>query len=168
MADWPGRLLPSRAPGSRAGALGRWATVGGVFALAGWFAFPLCIGVAVLKYRLFDIDRIISRTLAYAIVTGLLVGDVCGDRAARHPGAAVLRVRSRSRWRPWPRRRCSIRCGARVQKTSGPAVQPGSLRRRPDDRRVRSPAAKTQSTWTPCGPTWPVPYNRPWSPSTSR
>ena len=59
-------------------ALSGGATVGGVFALAGWFAFPLCIGVAVLKYRLFDIDRIISRTLAYAIVTGLLVGMYAG------------------------------------------------------------------------------------------
>ncbi len=36
------------------------------------------IGVAVLKYRLYDIDRIISRTLAYAIVTGLLVGLYAG------------------------------------------------------------------------------------------
>jgi hypothetical protein len=34
--------------------------------------------VAVLKYRLYEIDRIISRTLAYAIVTGLLVGVYAG------------------------------------------------------------------------------------------
>ena len=34
--------------------------------------------MAFLKYRLFDIDRIISRTLAYAIVTGLLVGLYAG------------------------------------------------------------------------------------------
>jgi hypothetical protein len=31
-----------------------------------------------LKYRLYDIDRIISRTLAYAIVTGVLVGVYAG------------------------------------------------------------------------------------------
>jgi|SRR6516164_985936 len=36
------------------------------------------ITMAVLKYRLYDIDRIISRTLAYAIVTGLLVGVYAG------------------------------------------------------------------------------------------
>jgi hypothetical protein len=34
--------------------------------------------VAVLKYRLYEIDKIISRTLAYAIVTGLLVGVYAG------------------------------------------------------------------------------------------
>ena len=39
---------------------------------------PVCLGVAILKYRLYDIDRIISRTLAYAIVTGLLVGLYAG------------------------------------------------------------------------------------------
>ncbi len=52
--------------------------LGTAFALAAFFAMPLCIGVAILRYRLFDIDRIISRTLAYAIVTGLLVGVYAG------------------------------------------------------------------------------------------
>ena len=36
------------------------------------------IAIAVLKYRLYDIDRLISRTLAYAIVTGLLIGVYAG------------------------------------------------------------------------------------------
>jgi hypothetical protein len=36
------------------------------------------IATAVLKYRLYEIDQIISRTLAYAIVTGLLVGLYAG------------------------------------------------------------------------------------------
>jgi hypothetical protein len=36
------------------------------------------IAIAVLKYRLYAIDRIISRTLGYAIVTGLLVGLYAG------------------------------------------------------------------------------------------
>jgi len=39
---------------------------------------PVSMGIAILKYRLYDIDRIISRTLAYAIVTGLLVGLYAG------------------------------------------------------------------------------------------
>ena len=41
-------------------------------------AMPVAVAVAVLKYRLYDIDRIISRTLAYSIITGLLVGVYAG------------------------------------------------------------------------------------------
>ena len=39
---------------------------------------PAAVGVAIFKYRLYDIDRLISRTLAYAIVTALLVGVYAG------------------------------------------------------------------------------------------
>ena len=45
--------------------------VASVFGLA---ALPLSIGVGMLKYRLYEIDRLISRTLSYTIITALLVG----------------------------------------------------------------------------------------------
>jgi hypothetical protein len=41
-------------------------------------ALPAGMGVAILKYRLYEIDRIVSRTLSHAIVTGLLVGVYAG------------------------------------------------------------------------------------------
>jgi hypothetical protein len=44
----------------------------------GLAALPVGLGVAILKYRLYDIDRLISRTLSYAIVTGLLIGVYVG------------------------------------------------------------------------------------------
>jgi MFS family permease len=37
-------------------------------------AFPIAFGVGILKYRLYEIDRLISRTISYLIITGLLVG----------------------------------------------------------------------------------------------
>jgi hypothetical protein len=61
-----------------AGSRSEVAQVLGDIATAGILAIPVGMGVAILKYRLFDIDRIISRTLAYAIVTGLLVGVYAG------------------------------------------------------------------------------------------
>jgi len=60
---------------------GSQATVGQWIDNVAWFglaALPVSIGVAILRYRLYDIDRIISRTLAYALVTGLLIGVFAG------------------------------------------------------------------------------------------
>ena len=59
-------------------AAGLWTVVGHAALLTALVAVPISMGVAILKYRLYDIDRIISRTLAYAIVTGLLVGVYAG------------------------------------------------------------------------------------------
>jgi hypothetical protein len=41
-------------------------------------AFPLGMGFGILRYRLYDIDRLISRTLSYTVVTGLLIGVYVG------------------------------------------------------------------------------------------
>jgi hypothetical protein len=49
-----------------------------IFIVLGWTALPLSIGVGILRYRLSEIDRLISRTLSYAILTGLLVATFIG------------------------------------------------------------------------------------------
>jgi hypothetical protein len=56
---------------------GLWKVVDGL-AFVGLAALPVSVGFGILKFRLYDIDRIVSRTLGYAIVTGLLIGVYAG------------------------------------------------------------------------------------------
>jgi len=43
-------------------------------AIVAYPTVPIAIGIAVMRYRLYEIDRIISRTICWAVVRGLLVG----------------------------------------------------------------------------------------------
>jgi hypothetical protein len=53
-------------------------TVNNGLAPAGFAVLPVCVGVAVLRYRLYEIDRIISRVVSYAIITAVLAGVFAG------------------------------------------------------------------------------------------
>jgi hypothetical protein len=59
-------------PGATASS-GTWAALNDYLSI-GFIALPISIGVGILRYGLYEIDRVISRTLAYAIVTGLVIG----------------------------------------------------------------------------------------------
>ena len=40
--------------------------------LIAYLGVPIAVGFAVMRYRLFEIDRLVSRTIAYALITGIL------------------------------------------------------------------------------------------------
>ncbi len=48
--------------------------LGRVAVIAGFWALPTAIVAAILRYRLYDIDRVVSRTVTYAVVVGVLAG----------------------------------------------------------------------------------------------
>ena len=53
-------------------------SVTNVLAIFGTAALPACLGVAVLKYRLYELNRVISRVVSYALITALLAGVFAG------------------------------------------------------------------------------------------
>jgi hypothetical protein len=79
------------------------ATVVLLLAVGGCLAIlPLATGAAILRYRLYDLDRIISRTLAYGLLTVLLgggyaaivlgLGQLLGRRSSLAVAVATLAV----------------------------------------------------------------------------
>jgi len=131
-----------------AGVLGR--SLGVVLVAAGISValLPLATGAAILRYRLYDLDRIVSRTVAYGLLTVLLGGGYAvvvlglGQLLGRHSPSLVVAGR------PWPWPRCSSRPAAASSRwwtgaSTGTAMTPPRRWWR------SAPGSARSSTWTP-------------------
>jgi len=71
------------------GAAGTISSLANFVSILGFALLPIAIGIAILRYRLYEIDRLISRTLSYgvltAIVAGLFVGFILVFQAVLAP-----------------------------------------------------------------------------------
>jgi hypothetical protein len=79
----------SSGAGAPTGTLAIVVSVSGFFIYGGLALLPVAIGLAVLRYRLYEIDRLISRTIGWAILTvlvaGLFVGVILALQAVLSP-----------------------------------------------------------------------------------
>jgi hypothetical protein len=115
-----------------------WRPIGPVrailIAIALWAVY-LAIGIAILRHRLYDIDRLINRTLVYGVLTAILgvvyAGGVFVVGQLLNPGGGESGL---AVWRPrrWRWRRCFGPCGDGCRRRStGASTAVATTRPRP-------------------------------------
>jgi hypothetical protein len=123
-------------------------------------ALAATIGIAILRYRLYDIDRLINRTLVYGLLTAILgsvyaaivlvLGQLFGGIGDNPPSWAVAGATLSVAALFQPARH---RIQAVVDRAS---IAASTTRPRPSRR--SAPACATRSTWTAYQPScWPSP-----------
>ncbi len=140
-------VVASVAFGERVGLLEILQTV--LFSL-GLNAIPVAIGIAVTRYRLYEIDRVVSRTASYIVVTGVLLAVYAVTVTAVSRLLPGPRAPS-----PWPRRRSLPRRALPAGADPGagrrrPSVQPVAVRRAAHGRRPSPGGCATKSSPTKC------------------
>jgi hypothetical protein len=115
---------------------------------------PVAAGLAVLRYRLYDIDRLINRTLVYALLTALLAGVYAG--AVLTLGQVFGGVGGETP--SWVVAGATLAVAALFQRpaaASGPwsiGASTAASTTRPRPSRPSAPVYGTRSTWTPSRP----------------